>query len=72
VVCHVRYLEGKKRQMICVNEVCDSQNIKVAETRLHDTKNWIRRRRICKQCRYSWWTTEIADFELEDSSLQDE
>jgi len=28
--------------MICVNDGCDSHEIKVAETRAHETKNWIR------------------------------
>jgi len=44
--------------MICVNDGCDSFEIKVAETRAHETKNWIRRRRVCKECYCSWWTVE--------------
>ena len=50
--------------MICVNESCDSTAIKVAETRPHENKNWVCRRRVCKECDYSWWTIEISSFEL--------
>ena len=50
--------------MICVNESCDSTEVKIAETRAHERKNWVCRRRVCKQCRYSWWTIEISSFEL--------
>jgi len=56
--------------MICVNDGCDSFEIKVAETRAHETKNWIRRRRVCKQCHCSWWTVELGEFELKDNTLQ--
>ena len=52
--------------MICANEGCDSHEIKVAETRAHETKNWIRRRRVCRECHASWWTVEIGEFELKD------
>ena len=56
--------------MICVNEGCDSHEIKVAETRPHETKNWIKRRRVCKECKCSWWTVEIGEFELKENTLQ--
>lgn len=56
--------------MICVSETCDSHDIKVAETRHHEFKNWIKRRRVCKQCECSWWTVEIGEFELKENTLQ--
>ena len=56
--------------MICVNDGCDSHEIKVAETRPHETKNWIKRRRVCKECKCSWWTVELGEFELKENTLQ--
>jgi transcriptional regulator NrdR family protein len=56
--------------MICVNEGCDSHEIKVAETRPHESKNWIKRRRVCKECKCSWWTVELGEFELKENTLQ--
>jgi transcriptional regulator NrdR family protein len=53
--------------MICINEHCDSTDIKVAETRHHEAHNWICRRRVCKECEYSWWTNEIPHFQLPPS-----
>jgi transcriptional regulator NrdR family protein len=50
--------------MICPNEHCDSEDIKVAETRKHEARNWVCRRRVCKECEYSWWSNEIPLFEL--------
>jgi transcriptional regulator NrdR family protein len=56
--------------MICVNDGCDSHEIRVAETRPHESKNWIKRRRVCKECKCSWWTVELGEFELKDNPLQ--
>ena len=56
--------------MICVNEGCDSHEIRVAETRPHESKNWIKRRRVCKECKCSWWTVELGEFELKENTLQ--
>jgi len=53
-----------------VNEGCDSHEIKVAETRPHESKNWIKRRRVCKECHCSWWTVELGEFELKENTLQ--
>lgn len=55
--------------MICINEHCDSQDIKVAETRHHEFNNWICRRRVCRECGYSWWSNEIPHFQLPASLL---
>lgn len=52
--------------MICVMPDCDSQDIKVVDSRAHDTKNWVRRRRACMACGFRWTTLEIAEFELND------
>ena len=56
--------------MICVNDGCDSHEIRVAETRPHESKNWIKRRRVCKECKCSWWTVELGEFELKENTLQ--
>lgn len=59
--------------MICVLPECDSQDIKVVDSRAHETKNWIRRRRCCMACGYRWNTLEMAEFELDDlTGCQDE
>lgn len=52
--------------MICVLPECDSQDIKVVDSRPHDGMNWIRRRRLCMACGYRWNTIELAEFELDD------
>ena len=52
--------------MICVQPECDSQDIKVVDSRSHEGMNWIRRRRHCNGCGYRWNTIELAEFELDD------
>lgn len=59
--------------MICVLPECDSQDIKVVDSRPHETKNWIQRRRACMACGYRWNTLEISVFEFEETiGCQDE
>lgn len=51
--------------MICVNPECDSQDIRVVDSRPHDSRNWVRRRRVCTECGYRWNTIELGEFELD-------
>ena len=32
--------------MICASSECDSDDIKVIDSRPHESKNWVRRRRV--------------------------
>lgn len=63
--------------MICASSECDSDDIKVIDSRPHESKNWIRRRRRCMKCNLRWNTIELGEFELDenwtpDNGLQDD
>ena len=53
--------------MICASSECDSDDIKVIDSRPHESKNWIRRRRRCMKCNLRWNTIELGEFELNEN-----
>lgn len=53
--------------MICASTECDSDDIKVIDSRPHENKNWIRRRRKCMVCGMRWNTIELGEFELDEN-----
>lgn len=53
--------------MICASTECDSDDVKVIDSRPHESKNWIRRRRKCLKCGLRWNTIELGEFELDEN-----
>jgi transcriptional regulator NrdR family protein len=56
--------------MICASTECDGDEVKVIDSRPHESKNWIRRRRKCLKCGLRWNTIELGEFELDENWTQ--
>ncbi len=43
---------------------CGSRDVKSAATAEHPKFNWVRRRRVCRDCHQRWWTIELDEEDL--------